>query len=79
MDNQTRKHKLEEEKAQLEEKLKKMELVTDFDEGEGRAVDSFDTEADEAEEFAKNAGQRQELKNRIAEINEELAKLEENE
>lgn len=68
------KEELLKEKAEVEKELVNVPLVTDL--GAPDDIDAFDTEADEAEEKSKNLAVRAALKERLAEINSELAKLE---
>lgn len=66
------KNKLLAEQKDILAQLKKLEGVPDM----GSDVEStFDEEADEAEEFQKNLGLREDLKKRLVEIKNELDKL----
>jgi len=64
--------KLEAEKSRLMEEIKKDERPEDF----GDDVDSFDEEADEAEEYANKLSMSQAVKDRVNEIDSALNKIE---
>ena len=66
------KTKLEEEKNELEKRLKDFETVPEL----GTDVDHFEEEADEAEEFSTNAGIGQAYKERLENVKRALDKIE---
>lgn len=69
------KEELLKEKAEVGAELKKVHDITDL----GSDIDSYDTEADEAEERSKNVAIQTALKERLAEIDSKLAALEKGE
>jgi RNA polymerase-binding transcription factor DksA len=66
------KEELEKEKLDLENQIKKYDKAPDF--GDDTESD-FEEEADEAEEYSKSMGVKQALKERLAEIETELLKI----
>lgn len=66
------KEKLEKEKKEVEEEIKKLAVPPDF----GSEVDEGEEEADETEQFGTNLGIQQVLRNKLEEINETLQRIE---
>lgn len=65
--------KLADERVRLEKELGKQKLVSDM--GSDTEGAMFDEEADEAEQMSANIGVRQTYKERIAEIDSAMARL----
>lgn len=66
------KERLEKEKTELEKEVKKLKVVADF----GDDIDSLDEEADESEEYGNQLALAQTFKERIADIDLALDKME---
>ena len=75
MDFKKYEEKLLKEKAELEKQVTSVPEVTEM--GSDIEGEVFEEEADEAEEFSKNLGVKKALKERLAEIETALRKLNE--
>ncbi len=73
MDTKNYEEKLLKEKADLEKQLKIVPEVTEM--GSDVEGEVFEEEADEAEEFVTNAGIKDSFKQRLADINSALDKI----
>ena len=65
------KNKLEEEKRGLISEIERLKKIADF----GDDIDSLDEEADETEEYGNQLAVAQDLKNRLADIDSALLKI----
>ncbi|MDP2696168.1 MAG: hypothetical protein Q8O87_02870 [bacterium] len=71
MDTKVYEEKLKKLEIELSEESKKLGTTPEM----GSDVDSYDTETDEAEEFANSLGVKESIKNRLAAVRKALGKI----